>query len=62
MKRTPSKKSKKVRQLEVKKIMTDEEIKKREGDFFREKIFRRLLMKIAMFFIEMVRKSHFSTF
>ena len=36
MKRTTSKKSKKVRQLEVKKIMTDEEIKKREGDFFRE--------------------------
>ena len=43
MKRTPSKKSKKVRQLEVKKIMTDEEIKKREGDFFREKDFQEII-------------------
>ena len=43
MKRTLSKKSKKVRQLEVKKIMTDEEIKKREGDFFREKDFQEII-------------------
>lgn len=35
--------SKKVRQLEVNKIMTDEEIKKKEGFFFKDKDFQEIL-------------------
>ena len=42
-KKQHQKKSQKIRKLEVKKIMSDDKIKAREGDFFREKDFKYLI-------------------